>query len=300
MNPPAPIDPKTASTPRPFLWSVRRELWENRSIYLAPILVAAVWLLGFLISTIHWPARLHAAASLDRAAQWRVLGKPFAMVGIPLVLVAIVVGVVYCLDALSGERRDRSILFWKSLPVSDVSTVLAKASIPLLVLPALTAILVLVTQLLMLGLGTAVLVGNGLSPAPLWRDAQLFQESLMLVYGLIALVLWHAPIYSVLLFVSSWARRAAVLWAILPVLAFGVLEKVAFNSGMVCSLVKYRTLGVVERAFAFTAPGGLTIDPLRQLTPAQLLSTPGLWLGLVVAAVFLAAAVRFRRWRGPI
>ena len=56
----------------------------------------------------------------------------------------------YCLDALYGERRDRSILFWKSLPVSDLTTVLSKASIPIVVLPLLTFAVTVATQLIML------------------------------------------------------------------------------------------------------------------------------------------------------
>ena len=65
-------------------------------------------------------------------------------------LTAFLVGVFYCLDALHGERRDRSILFWKSLPVSDLTTVLAKASVPCRVLPPRAFALALATQLMLL------------------------------------------------------------------------------------------------------------------------------------------------------
>ena len=83
---------------------------------------------------------------------------------------AFVVGVFYCLDALHGERRDRSILFWKSLPVSDLTTVLSKASIPLVILPLITFAIVIATQLIMLLLSSAAMLISGLSataPAPL-------------------------------------------------------------------------------------------------------------------------------------
>ena len=96
-----------------------------------------------------------------------------------------IIGVFYCLDALYGERRDRSILFWKSLPVSDLTTVLSKASIPLVVLPLLTFAITVVTQLLMLLLSAAVLAGSGLSVTPL-TQLPLFQMSLVLLYHLVA------------------------------------------------------------------------------------------------------------------
>jgi len=108
-------------------WSVRRELWENRSIYIAPLAVAAVFLFGFLISTIHLPGKMRAASALDPLRQHELIAQPYLIASGLMMLTTLVVGVFYCLDALYGERRDRSILFWKSLPVSDLTTVLSKA-----------------------------------------------------------------------------------------------------------------------------------------------------------------------------
>jgi len=125
----------------------------------------------------------------------------------------------------------------------------------------------------------------------------LLQQSLILLYGLVALALWHAPIYGWLLLISSWARRTTFLWAVLPFLAIGVLEKIAFNSSHFASLLKYRFMGHLAEAFVFDARG---VHSLAQLTPGKFLSTPGLWIGLVSAAIFLAAAVRLRRYREPI
>src|SRR6185437_7105667 len=118
------------SSTQPFYWSVRRELWENRSIYVAPLLVAVVMLFGFLISTIVMPVRRQGVLLLDPAHQRAMIGMPYDVVAMMLIVTAFIVGVFYCLDALHSERRDRSILFWKSLPVSDFTTVLSKASIP--------------------------------------------------------------------------------------------------------------------------------------------------------------------------
>src|SRR5437773_5399331 len=120
---------------RPFQWSVRRELWENRSIYIAPLIVAMVVLFGFLISTIGLPERRRAVLLLDPGKTRAAIKAPYTIAAIMLILTAFIIGVFYCLDALYGERRDRSILFWKSLPVSDLTTLLSKATIPLVILP---------------------------------------------------------------------------------------------------------------------------------------------------------------------
>src|SRR5213083_1898245 len=121
------VAPAVLSPSRPMYWSVRRELWENRSIYIAPLAVAGVFLFGFLISTIHLPSRMRALSALDPAQQREAIAMPFDIAAALLMLTQLLVGAFYCLDALHGERRDRSILFWKSLPVSDLTTVLSKA-----------------------------------------------------------------------------------------------------------------------------------------------------------------------------
>jgi ABC-2 type transport system permease protein len=291
------LAPDVVSPTRPMYWSVRRELWENRSIYLAPLAVAAFVLFGMMISTIGMPARRRALLMLAPAQQRARIGQPYDIAAVILIGIAFIVAAFYCLDALHGERRDRSILFWKSLPVSDRITVLSKATIPLVVLPLIIFAIIVTTQFLMLLWSSVVLLPSGLAGTT-WTRFNLLQQSLILLYGLITFSLWQAPIYGWLLLVSAWARRAAILWAVLPPLAAGVLEKMAFNTSHVASLVKYRFIGHVARAFAVTAHG--RIDSLPQLTPGQFLTTPGLWIGLTLAAMFLAAAVRLRRNREPI
>jgi len=293
------IAPAAISATRRMYWSVQRELWESRSIYIAPLAVAALTLFGFLISTIHLPDKMRAALALDPVQQHEVIEQPYSFAALLIMGTAFIVGVFYSLDALHAERRDRSILFWKSLPVSDLTTVLSKASIPLVVLPLLSFAIIVATQLIMLLLSTAVLLGSGLSVAKLWTQLPLFQMSLMLLYHLLAVhALWYAPIYGWLLLVSGWARRAAFLWAGLPLLAIGVVEKIAFNTSHFAAMLESRLSG--GAAGASTASGSVLMPPMTQLTPGQFLISPGLWIGLGVAAAFLAAAVRLRRYQGPI
>jgi ABC-2 type transport system permease protein len=294
------IAPASLSPTRPFYWSVRRELWENRSIYIVPLAAAAVMLFGFLISTLALPDRMRSLSALDPAAQSDAFAEPYDFAAILLILTSIIVGVFYSLGALHGERRDRSILFWKSLPVSDLTTVLAKASIPLVLLPLLAFAIAVATQLIMLLSSTAILLLNGQSAAMLWARLPLLQMQSVLLYGLVVIGLWLAPIYGWLLLVSAWARRALFLWAVLPPLALSVVEKIAFDTSHVASMLIYRLTGWFDEAFTGEMTDGLVVDRLSQLHPVRFLGSPGLWIGLGVAAVFLAAAVWLRRRREPI
>ena len=295
------VAPAAISETRPMYWSVRRELWENRSIYVAPLAVAAVFLFGYSISTITLPHRMQGVLTSNPATQRVAITMPYSAAAFLMIVTAFLVGAFYCLDALHGERRDRSILFWKSLPVSDRTTVLSKASIPLVLLPLFAFAIAIATQVIMLLLSTAVLLGNGPSLAALWTHVKFFQSALALLYGLTAIALWHAPIYAWLLLVSAWARRATVLWAVLPLLAISVLERIAFNTMHFMDLLGYRMTGWFKEAFVFPPKvSNLAMDPLEHLTPGKFLSTPGLWIGLAFAAIFLTAAVRLRRNREPI
>jgi len=202
-------------------------------------------------------------------------------------------------DALYSERRDRSILFWKSLPVSDLTTVLSKASIPLVVLPLIAFALSLAVQVALV-LITAVLPVRGVGAGSLGTRPPLFEMWLVMLYGLTVHALWHAPLYGWLLLVSGWARRTPFLWAVLPPLALGVVERMAFQTTHFGSLMRYRVMGAMKEAFVLEPGNKGHITRLTQLDPLGFLGAPGLWIGLVAAAAFLAAATRLRRYREPI
>jgi ABC-2 type transport system permease protein len=298
--------PAVISPARRMYWSVRREVWENRSIYIAPLAAAAVVLVTFLFGIIVLPGhRMRTVMALGPAKQRAQIILPYDVAAGLIMATAFFVGLYYCLEALHSERRDRSILFWKSLPVSDLTTVLSKASIPFgLVL--FSFVLTFVTQLIMLLLSSAVVLAEGLSVATLWTHVSLLQSSLMLLYHLVTVhMLWYAPIYAWLLLVSAWARRATFLWAVLPPLAICAIEKIAFNTLHFGAWLVYRLSG--PEAFNISSSpglaaqaGGVSMTGMTSLDPEKFFSTPGLWFGLIVAAAFLFAAAQLRRYRGPI
>jgi ABC-2 type transport system permease protein len=293
--------PAVIAETRPLYWSVRRELWENRSIYLAPLAVAAVFEFGFLISGLSVRRHVAALVGMTPVKQRSLVMMPYTFVAGLVLMTAFFVGVFYCLDALYGERRDRSILFWKSLPVSDRTTVLAKAIIPFIVLPVLVFAIVITTQLVMLLINVAALRGNAFGQTMLWTHLKLAQLMVVILYGIVVVALWHAPIYAWMLLVSSWARRAAFLWAILPYMVIAMFEKIAFGTQYFQLMLGHRVAGFFKVAFVDQPKGATTpMDPLAAITPGRFLSSPALWIGLIFAAAFLVATIRLRRYREPI
>ncbi len=296
----APVPDRDDSvTVRPFWWSVWREIWENKSLYIAPLIVMIVQLFGFLISTIGMADRRRAVLLLDPATQTARISQPYDAIAMIMIFTAFVIAVFYCLDALYGERRDRSILFWKSLPISDSTAVFSKFVVPLVVVPVITLVIIVATQLLMMLWSTVVLLPGGMAETT-WIRYPIFQQSLILIYGSIVIALWHAPIYGWLLLVSGWVRRAAFLWALMPLIVIVVFEKITFNTTHFGAMLWNRLTGFASAAFDFRAHFTSATTSLTQLTPGHFFATPDLWIGLAFAAAFVFAAIRLRRYAGPI
>jgi len=291
-----------AGTPptRPFYWSVRRELWENRWIVVGQLAVAGVFLVGFLFNMTRWLAEMRSLSATDPAHYWETVSMPYNIGAGVMMGALILMTIFYSSDALYGERRDRSILFWKSLPVSDLTTVLAKATIPFVILPLLTFAVTVAVHLIMLLISSIVLPVSGMSVASLWKELAIFQMWGMLLYHiLLAHVLWPFPVYCWLILVSGWARRAPLLWAALPVVVIGGLEKLIFGTAHFAEMVGTRLIGSGAPTDV-TSGAMFPTGPMTHLTPLRYLGAPGLWMGLVVAALFLAVAVRMRRYRDPV
>jgi ABC-2 type transport system permease protein len=280
---------------------VRRELWETRSLSVGPLAVAHLVLQGFSIRAVFTlPARVASLATAAPGGPEDLVAAPYSIAAMMVILVTYLVGAFYCLDALYSERRDRSILFWKSLPVSDSTAVLAKASIPLVVLPAIAFAVTLATQLAMSLWSTVLLAMTGGGVATLWSRLPLVEMAAVMAYGLAVHALWHAPLYAWLLLVSAWARRFPLLWAVLPPISLAALDGVTFQSSSVCAFMTHRVTGAMKTAFALEGNAHGRDIRLEHLDPIRFLATPGLWLGLAVAFGFLYAAFRLRRRGEPL
>jgi ABC-2 type transport system permease protein len=291
----APSSPPPLNATRPFYWSVRRELWENRFLYLAPLAVGALALSGLLLSTIGMAQRRLTTLQLPPAKQVALIVQPYDFAHGALMISSFIVAAVYCLGALHGERRDRSVLFWKSLPVSDITTVLSKAAVPMVIVPVVTVAVIMAAHLLMLAWSALMVAVRGEDLAVWWSHLPLMKLWPMLLGGLPFIAVWYAPVYGWLVMVSAWARRAPFLWAVAPPLALGLVERLAFGSDYVWHWLGLRLTGAFAGAFSGMGRGRHMAE-----VPDIGWDSPHVWTGLVIAVVFFAASVWLRRSRDPI
>jgi ABC-2 type transport system permease protein len=308
------VAPATAPRPvRPFYWSVMRELWENRSLYIAPAVAGAVALIALILNAMHLTEGMQILSKLPPEQQGTAVAMLYGLIAVVISLVMNITVFFYLLDALQGERKDRSVLFWKSMPISDTTTVLSKLFTALVVSGAIVVVVAIVTEFAVLLLASAILMVGGASPAPIWANSQLFQMTAAVIYGQIAAALWYAPVAAWLLLVSAWAKRVTILWAVFTPVAIMVFERVAIGTRYVQDMINYRLSDPVMDTFTARARGarffvtddGVKVSELPRrvfdlLDPVGFLSNPWLWVGLVVAAGFVAAAIWMRRYREPI
>jgi ABC-2 type transport system permease protein len=298
---------------------IRREFWEHRMLWVAPLAVAAVVLLG--VSAL--PAHLTVTrGGFDLSSDPNVAAEPDLSAAVlsqlwlfglaaPFYIAAGIVGVSYLLDCLYGERRDRSILFWRSLPVSDTATVLTKLLVGLVLLPLVTYLLAALTSLAVAA--TAHFHGDGTAPgSPSWDAAAWLHAQGLMLYTLVAAILWYAPYAAYLMLVSAWARRSVYAWAFVPPVVAAVLERALFGTEYVGHLVQRgfreltglafginHQLGTLGGSGGFGPPrgggGGRGWNPVAD--PSGLLHSPQLWLGLAAAGLMIWAAIQVRRRR---
>jgi ABC-2 type transport system permease protein len=285
---------------------VRREFWEHPVLWRAPLIIAAL-LVGTIVLGVVTGSR-HVGVHFDgwdgdmtpeRQMQAFAISQAAPMA--PLYLIMGLVLTFYLLDCLYAERKDRSILFWKSMPVSDGLTVLSKFLVAAVVVPVGILLLAAVCHVLLF-LAWKVGVASGRLPQLLvWNTLVWLKVELVMVGILVLGALWYAPMAAALLVVSAWARRSPVMWATLaPLVAIAVEWK--FGTHYVARFLYYRSFGIWEllgmghdehlehRSATLSAT-------LGELNFRAAFASPDLWLGVVAAAALLYAAVRIRRYR---
>ena len=151
-----------------FLWLIRRELWEHKAIWIAPAIVLVCIFLTMLAGRVHISPFGVDGVMPAMTPEQKTAIMTIILGAIPVLLVFCVMGIIaffYCIDALYADRRDRSVLFWKSLPLSDAETVLSKFAVAAVVIPLIALAATLITQLMLVG-GESVKAGfAGTAPA---------------------------------------------------------------------------------------------------------------------------------------
>lgn len=279
---------------------VRREFWEHRALWIAPLVVAALMVVSAFVASVKYRLT-HADMHHDGSDGMTMFSVMQSAVSMPLALVTLIVLSFYLLDCLYAERKDRSILFWKSLPVSDNLTVLSKLLVALLVVPLGVFALGLLVSLSFVGIWELNAAFGRLPPIPGWDTLAWLKGEMALLACLMVGVLWYAPFAAYLLVVSAWSRRSPFLWATVPVVLAPLLERMAFGTTYLWKLLAYRTYGIWQTLFPYPHLGRGRADALAsvfgQLRFGAAFSDIDLWLGLAVTAALVFAAIRLRRYR---
>lgn len=250
---------------------------------------------------------------LDEERRSQILQGSLTVISLIIYLVLVITITMYSLDSLYVERKDGSALFWKSLPVSDATTVLSKLATALLVAPALAFAAVVITQLVLLIIATTVAWAHGLeASAMVWQPAKAFESwSMLLLWG-INLSVWLLPVIGWFLLVSATSRRSPMFFALIIPSAVALIETWLFNSHQLWDIIDERLNGIFRGAQE--SPWYKTIsssdvqhplfdDPQIQVTLSGLyeidsltafIGQPAYWGGIVVAAVFIGGAIWVR------
>jgi ABC-2 type transport system permease protein len=310
-------------------WLIRRELWEHKGMVLwAPTAVAsmiAVMASGAVLMgrNVHFTGGdenvtfdVSLAGAPARKAFAAVAADMYMVTALPLLMMLGFLVFFYCLGALHDDRRDRSVLFWKSLPVSDLMTVLSKVVLALAVVPLVTMGVGIALSLVVVLLACAGIAAQGHNVfGAVLSSSEFYLAPLRLIGVLPVYMLWALPTVGWLLMVSSWARSKVFLWAVgVPLVSAMLIAWTSkifalhWASGWYMENVVARLLvGVAPGswfAFARIGPDQVLAEGAHHVSSGDLfiaswgsLASPALWVGVAAGVAMIAAAVWLRRWR---
>jgi ABC-2 type transport system permease protein len=315
-------------------WLVQREFWEHKgAIFWAPIAVAGAMVLfigGSIMYAIsmgkfggqitingrdaNMTMAFNSLSAQDQQMFVNAMSSGYLAAAAPLYIMLSVIVFFYCLSAMFEERRDRSILFWKSLPVSDQETVLSKVATALIVAPVITIAVATFTSILILLITCAAMGFNGINLfGAVLTSPQVYLAPLQVAGMLPVYMLWALPTVGWLLMVSAWAKSKVFLWAVgTPVIAIMIVKwaEKLMGGGLnadwfIQNVVARGLLSLLPGAwfgFEQVAPEllgkGRTMDfGILFAQSWQTLAGPNVWIGAIAGGLMIFAAMRLRRWK---
>jgi ABC-2 type transport system permease protein len=282
------------------MWLVRREFWENRAIWMIPAIFGGLLILAALFGHVDIPDVGSRPEAKDAAGIFLVV------FGVMFYAVMAVYATWYLLDCLYADRRDRSILFWKSMPLSDTETVVSKLVVGMLVIPVVYFIAADVTSLIaafILSIRARASLGSAL-----WQPDEWLQIQVLWVYAIVTTAIWYLPITGWLLVVSAWAKRAVMLWSILPPLALCIIERF-LGTTVVWQILRYRLFGwpavAVQGHFHRGAGGDMKSSDIPRsvwniIDAGGFFSNPQVWIGAAVGVALIVGAIQLRMRRTEV
>jgi ABC-2 type transport system permease protein len=297
---------------------LRRELWEHRSIFVTPLVIALIISMMSITGQVAISAfdevvdvAILGATNLGKAERASAITVVMVSVSVLFVLSMWILTIFYALDSLYAERKDKSILFWRSMPVTDAETVVSKLVTALFVIPLVTFATLAVTHIIVLIISSIWVSFRGANAGYLiWQAAPLLENWTAILIFLLAIPLWLSPFIGWFLLVSAYTKRSPLLVAFLPIILLPMLERTLVGTRMFVDAIFVRSgkmplfrgmesFGLwMDDKDALHELGRSGISLLSLVDLPGFLMNPGLWLGLIVCGLFITAAIYVRRYRG--
>jgi ABC-2 type transport system permease protein len=294
---------------------VRRELWEHRSIYVTPLAITSIVTLGTLAMLIfaggfakELDLAIFGATNIAGDAERKVaLTGFFVGTSWAFLFAAMVLTVFYALDSLYAERKDKSILFWRSLPITDAEVVISKLVTAIVVIPVVTVAAIIATHIVNLIVTSIwVSIKGGDAGHLIWGSVPLLDNWLAAFTVTLAIAVWMSPFIGWFLFVSAFTKRSPLLMAFMPLALIPLLELIFLRSSIFADAVFTRG-GMIPLFHGIDLEGFFDEDSmhlseetgslLAHIDVIQFLTSPSMWAGVVVCGLFVTAAVYVRRYR---
>jgi len=295
---------------------IQREFWEHRSLYVVPAVLGLVLVLVAITGQAsvsafgtHIDMALLGATNISANERGAAISALLAAFAISFVIAMLILTAFYSLDALYAERKDKSILFWRSMPVTDAETVISKLTTAVVLIPLVTLAIIAATQLAILVV-TSIWIGlRGANAWHLiWSAVPLLDNWAATLIFILSLSLWLSPFVGWFLLVSAYTKRSPMLMAVLPILLLPMLERSILGSRLLIDALFVRSASIPiyrdadfdslfnRRSLAEAAHDGISM--VSMLDVGRFVASPGLWVGLVVCGLFVTAAIYVRRFRG--
>ena len=317
---------------RKLLALVRRELWEHTTLIIIPVALLVFVLLAntILVLTSSPPGvgpgsetseaifsgakYIQYFVSLNDKQQALFVNGTMITIGMIINTVVLIMMFFYLLDSLYGERKDHSILFWKSLPVTNRLTVISKLTVAVFIIPVVIFITAILADVITLAMQSYAMYLNGIPAAILWQRSDLAGLWMLSIYHLIQQTVWYFPVMGWLLFCSAWSRKKPIIIAVLlPALLVFIDSSFLLGTGISETILERLPIGLrslqmgnEHNLMSYNISNGGSQPGFNMLSGIKL---PGMqdifgflleikvWTGIITGLVFAALAILMRRLR---
>jgi ABC-2 type transport system permease protein len=316
-----------------FITLLRRELWEHTSLRNIPFTLLVFVILANLAfmfvvgsagssftininnDTSELMNYIDFFSQMDSDKQASIINGTMITTGMIINSILLIVMFFYLLDSLYGERKDRTILFWKSLPVSNRTTVLSKLSVATIIVPVIIFITTVLANLITLALQSYTLFHNQHSVGLLWQQVDMTGLSLFSIFLLLQQTIWYFPVMGWLLFCSAWCRKPPIIVAaLIPAMLVFIDSSFMLGTGISEILLERLPVGIMSMQLGqenslmnypysmseqqlpgYNMMAGIRLPAFEDIL--RFIGNMKVWVGILIGILFIGLAISLRRWR---